>query len=696
MRRHRLGGSAPASPPCPLAPGPGPRLQPRRVTAGPAGSVAVTRAGPRRRPARPGNGWRPRSARRSRPRPGCPPRRRHRGRCGTGWPPRPDVPLTRWLPRRRRPDRRLGGPCRRWRHRSPAPPTSSPWTQPGPAVRIGLIASARPNRVPPGWCCRSPGRARPGRPVPRAPRGRAGPIRGPGARARPAIRRPRLPRPGPAHRRLAPPRSVPRPRPVRPRPARPELPRGVPPSRLPARAAPGGATAPAGSPASAGAAANRAAAPEPDAVGPDTESSAAFSARVHEMAAHARRHQIGRVGARTAQDASAPDQLRDVRSQAGQIQLDEMSRQEPPPFDAAAFKVGIHAAIATMVPPGSLDVATHFAESQQAGQVAGQLHDLAAQHETHSQQGLRSATEAEPRTDGLTPKPVAKMVNDPATVALPSPAAAAAIPGPRPPELVDLSAGPAEIDARMAARGLTEDQLATSGEPSFTRVLDGREEVRTHATEAPAQYRAQEQLTLGQARGDAQLHEDLAHQGLRSVRGSRIHRATFMKETARTADQKQRDDVAGEILGIHERTRTEVGKLLNGLAHDAETVFMGWEMVARGRFELHVAHQMNVYKADRVQRSPRVLPGPRRRHQRPAGRGQPLLRGGAGHLPGRGRRRGRPRGRRDRGPPERGAPAGGAGPRRGRAGQGGPARVAWPAGRADGGATGQPLRPPGV
>ena len=234
MRRHRLGGSAPASPPCPLAPGPGPRLQPRRVTAGPAGSVAVTRAGPRRRPARPGNGWRPRSARRSRPRPGCPPRRRHRGRCGTGWPPRPDVPLTRWLPRRRRPDRRLGGPCRRWRHRSPAPPTSSPWTQPGPAVRIGLIASARPNRVPPGWCCRSPGRARPGRPVPRAPRGRACRSAGPGPGRAPQSGDHACPGPGGPIARLAPPRSVPRPRPVRPRPARPELPRGVPPSRLPA------------------------------------------------------------------------------------------------------------------------------------------------------------------------------------------------------------------------------------------------------------------------------------------------------------------------------------------------------------------------------------------------------------------------------------------------------------------------------
>jgi len=367
-------------------------------------------------------------------------------------------------------------------------------------------------------------------------------------------------------------------------------------------AAPGSAAAPAaagGASARAGAAAGRAAAPEPGAAETDTESNVAFSGRVHDMAAHARRHQSGRTGVRTAQDASAPDQQRDVHSQAGQIQLDEMGRQEPPPFDAAAFKAGIHAAIASMEPPGSLEIASHFAQSQQAGQVAGQLHDLAAQHETHSQQGLRSATEAEPRTEGLSPKPVTKMVNDPAAVPLPSPGAAAAIPGPRPPGMVDLSAGPAEIDARMAARGLTEDQLATSGEPSFTRVLDAREEVRAHATEAPAQYRVQEGLALGQARGDAQLSENLAHQDLRLSRGTGIHRTTLMKEAARTADQEQRDRVAGEILGIHERTRTAVEKLLNGLAHDAEMLFMSWEMVARSQFELHVAHQMNVYKAAR-------------------------------------------------------------------------------------------------
>ena len=46
-----------------------------------------------------------------------------------------------------------------------------------------------------------------------------------------------------------------------------------------------------------------------------------------------------------------------VQTQAGQIQLDEMGRQEPPPFDAAAFKAGIHAAIASMEPPGSLEIA---------------------------------------------------------------------------------------------------------------------------------------------------------------------------------------------------------------------------------------------------------------------------------------------------------------------------------------------------
>lgn len=320
---------------------------------------------------------------------------------------------------------------------------------------------------------------------------------------------------------------------------------------------------------------------------------------MQDIATQVTHHQKGRAGAATAQAASTPDPVKDVEGQASQHHLQEMSQQEPGPFDPAAFKVSVHAAIESLAPPATLEEADEYAESGRAGAVKDQLHAIVSGGQSASQHDIKQSTDTDPRTDGLVPKPASPMVYDRVSVMVQAPDAASVIPAPRPPEASDLSAGPAQIDARMTARQLTQDQLASSGEPSFVEVLTARDEARAHAATAPIDYRAAEQITLEQARGDTSAAEAAGVQGLMGSRASAVGRAFGVKDTTRQADQRKREEVTGSILAIHQRTRSDVDILLTLLSTQVDLAFSGGERAARADFERYVDQRMTAYKDDR-------------------------------------------------------------------------------------------------
>ena len=97
--------------------------------------------------------------------------------------------------------------------------------------------------------------------------------------------------------------------------------------------------------------------------------------------------------------------------------------------------------------------------------------------------------------------------------------AGAAMPQPRPEEDTDLSSGPAEVETTMEESELTEEQIQKSNEPDFMAALEARQEAKEHAETAPAEFRAQEEETLGQAREGAEV---AAAAKLEGMHGSRV------------------------------------------------------------------------------------------------------------------------------------------------------------------------------
>ena len=325
----------------------------------------------------------------------------------------------------------------------------------------------------------------------------------------------------------------------------------------------------------------------------------ALVARADRAAGRTKRHQPARLGAETAQGASAPNPERDVLGQAADEQVERMGEQEPGPFDAAAFKLEVKAAVERMAPPATLEEADEFGASGKAGGATSFIQQIVLRAKAGSARDIQVETEAPPDPSAKEPKPVSDMANDARGPPLPGVDAAAALPEPRPPEQTDLSAGPHEVDAKLAEGNVTERQLADANEPDFTATLEARDRVREHAETAPGDFRTHEGLVLGQARAGAENAAATQLEGMHGVRGETLAGVLGAKVATKGADERLREGVADSIIGIHERTQADVQKLLETLDTTVDTLFTTGEKAARERFERDVAARMRAYKADR-------------------------------------------------------------------------------------------------
>jgi predicted transcriptional regulator len=311
------------------------------------------------------------------------------------------------------------------------------------------------------------------------------------------------------------------------------------------------------------------------------------------------RHQPGVEGAATAQGASAPDPQKDVASQAADAQVETMGEQEPGAFDPAKFKLDVKAAVEGMAPPATLEEADDFEASGKAAGATTTIHGLVTGGRAASEQDIKVATEAPPDPTGKEPKPVSKMVNDAAGGALPEVRAAAALPGRRPPEEIDLFAGPLAVEAKMVEGNITEEQLATANEPEFTSVLDARREVREHAETAPGDYRMQEELVLAQGRAEAESVAATQLEGMHGARTDTLSGVLDAKHATKSSDQQLREGIHQSIVDIHEQTQTDVKAILDSLDTEVDQLFTSGEQAARNDFEEYVDQKMRAYKADR-------------------------------------------------------------------------------------------------
>lgn len=341
------------------------------------------------------------------------------------------------------------------------------------------------------------------------------------------------------------------------------------------------------------------AAAEPAAIG-DPEDEPGFQAmkqRARRAAAVAKTHQPAAEGAATAQGAAlAPDN--DLESQAAAAQVEVMGEQEPGVFDAAAFVAAVRRAVEAAT-PSTLEDADEFKESGAVGRATAEIDGLVKGGKEASEHDIRSASEAEPDLSTAVPKPVGEMVHDEPGAPAAGVGAAGAMPGARPPEEIDLSAGPARVDAEMASADVTDEQIARSNEPDFGAALDARQKARDHAATAPGEYRAQEEAILAQGREAASGDAAAGLGGMHAERTGALGATLAEKEDGKAAHEDEHARVAAEIQAIYDAAKSDVTTILDGLDAKVDHEFTRGEDAARTRFENDVDRRMRAYKADR-------------------------------------------------------------------------------------------------
>jgi len=317
---------------------------------------------------------------------------------------------------------------------------------------------------------------------------------------------------------------------------------------------------------------------------------------VKQVAAAKRAHPPAAAKAKEAQDAALPPS-NDLAGQANAAKADAMDAQQPGTFDKKAFVAAVKTAIEAKSPK-TLKEADDYAESGKAGEVKGEVKGLVTQGKVGSAQAIETATASPPDQSKSVAKPVTPLsAEEPGTV--PPVPAAGAVPKPAPPEQVNLEAGKHAVDKEMTDANVTDQQLATSGEPEFQGALAEKQTAAAHATAAPVQYRAQEQATIAQGNAQASAATATGMQGMQATKGAALAKLVADKGRAKTKDEQKRAEVTTRVQSIFSATETDVKKVLEGIDPKVEKEFEQGEAKAKSSFEKYVKAKMSAYKKDR-------------------------------------------------------------------------------------------------
>jgi hypothetical protein len=340
-----------------------------------------------------------------------------------------------------------------------------------------------------------------------------------------------------------------------------------------------------------------AAEPAPSRAPSDDPNFQAMKGKAGAAGAKAKAHQPASAGAAAAQAAAQPPG-NEVASQAQGAQVEEMGQQQPGVFDRKAFIAAVKKAIDAAAPK-NLEEADDFKGSGKAGEAKEQVGALVKGGKKDAEKDIKGATEAPPDTSKAKPKTVVPLAPEEPGAATASVGAAAAMPGPRPAEETDLSAGPAEVEQQMTDAEVSEAQLKNANEPEFNAALDAKQEAKEHATTAPVEYRAQETAVLAQGREEAESEEAKHLKGMQGSKVEAIAKVAGHKGETKSEDESKRTKVAGDIQAIYDKTKTEVTGILTALDGKVEATFTRGEASARKQFEDYVGAKMDAYKDDR-------------------------------------------------------------------------------------------------
>jgi len=290
----------------------------------------------------------------------------------------------------------------------------------------------------------------------------------------------------------------------------------------------------------------------------------------------------------------------EVAARAQGNQVGNMEAAPTPGFNAAAFKAKLMQRIADAAPRNAQQ-ADEFKENNKLGAVKGEMQNQAAQERDASKAPMEQATQQAPDTGSVPPKPVTPLSPEQPGEQTGIPNADAAAPKPKTRAEVEapVKANTVKIDQQMAEADITDEQLAKSNEPEFTKALDAKNEAKTQAETVPGEYRQVEQVELGQAQGEAAAAAQEKTQAMHGERAAVLAQVSERQGQTKNQDEQARAKVSADIQAIYNQTKTRVEKILSDLDGKVEATFDEGATIAKKAFEDYVSARMDAYKERR-------------------------------------------------------------------------------------------------
>ncbi|MDT9685275.1 hypothetical protein RND61_24895 [Streptomyces sp. TRM76323] len=314
----------------------------------------------------------------------------------------------------------------------------------------------------------------------------------------------------------------------------------------------------------------------------------------HKKRSLAASHPPPRAEAAAAQDAALPPKD-DEEAQGKAANAEKMNEARPKEFDKDAFIRAVEKAIADRAPK-NLDEADKFAGSGKADEIRAEVHGRVGDGKADSAEQIATTTAAPPDTSAAVPKKVVPMSADrpPGTPGAPDPAQA--VPDRLPASATDMSAGPAEIDRRMADAQVTEAQLRKSNEPGFTRALGEKKAAERHSDTAPGRLRKHEAAELRASTAQAKRLGTAAMSAMGAQRVRTGQQVDTGKAGAKSRDEEKRAQVTAVLQGVFDTMKKDVEAILEGLDKLVDDQFGRGEKAAREAFTAEHRRKMDEYK----------------------------------------------------------------------------------------------------
>jgi len=286
------------------------------------------------------------------------------------------------------------------------------------------------------------------------------------------------------------------------------------------------------------------------------------------------------------------------KSKARGQQVEKLDQQKANPFKPSDFKAKLKSRVDKMqLPTNEKEVENFEAHNniakvnQLAGadvvasknNVTGSIEKVAKQEPSESQIQQRVAT-------SLPDPKIGSKVNIKATV-----------PGRRgDAELSEpVTKGYKAVEQQFEKNNITDEQLASSNEPTFINALNAKKAAKENAENTPGEFKAAENKKLESSKQDAQSKTNNTMEGMHHSRKEMLDGVTQKQHKAGEKNTGKHQDVVAQLNQIYADTKKSVDAQLNDLETKVTQLFDAGAKVAKDTFEKYVTKKTDEYKEKR-------------------------------------------------------------------------------------------------